>query len=83
MIFTKNVALVKNKIKNYYEENLITSFDSYLKPQLEQWIQQQIIDLREQKNSISEVQQEAPNLMKVQVPPQQIISPENLVQDFI
>jgi len=38
LVFVKNVALIKGKIEAYYNDNLITSFNKYLKPQLEAWI---------------------------------------------
>lgn len=38
LVFVKNVALIKGKIKSYYDENMISQFNTYLKPELEKWI---------------------------------------------
>ena len=38
LIFQKNIPIVKKKIKDYYDSNLMSSFDKYLRPQLENWI---------------------------------------------
>ncbi len=32
LIFSKNVPLVQKKIKDYYDSNLVNSFNRYLKP---------------------------------------------------
>ncbi|CDW72253.1 UNKNOWN [Stylonychia lemnae] len=44
LVFTKNIPLIKKKIEEYYEKNLISSFNEYLKPQIESWIQTELLD---------------------------------------
>ena len=46
LTFTKNIALIKSKIKSYYDDNLVKSFNKFLKPQLELWIENEIITPR-------------------------------------
>lgn len=46
LVFVKSVALVKGKIQSYYNENLITSFEQHLRPQLERWIESEVIEPR-------------------------------------
>ena len=43
LIFTKNVPLIQKKIKDYYDNNLVNSFNRYLKPQMERWIDIELI----------------------------------------
>lgn len=47
LVFVKNVNMIKKKIQDYYDQNMLTSFNQYLKPQIELWIQEQIIAKRE------------------------------------
>ena len=35
LVFTKNVAIVKNKIEDYYNKNLLHTFNEYYRPHLE------------------------------------------------
>lgn len=48
LVFVKHVQLIKTKISDYYKDNMLSSFNKYLRPQLEKWIQDEIIALREQ-----------------------------------
>lgn len=43
LVFVKKVALIQKKIKDYYDENMLSAFNNSLKPQLEKWINEQII----------------------------------------
>lgn len=38
LVFVKNVNMIKKKIQDYYDQNMLTSFNQYLKPQIELWI---------------------------------------------
>ena len=44
LIFIKKVPLIQKKIQDYYDSNLVASFNNYLKPQLELWIQTNLLD---------------------------------------
>ncbi len=43
LVFVKKVAMIQKKIQDYYDENLVESFNNYLRPQLEQWIDDEIM----------------------------------------
>lgn len=44
LVFVKNIPLVQKKIEDYYKTNLMWSFNEYLKPRLEVWIQNELLD---------------------------------------
>jgi len=38
LVFVKNIAMIKKKIQDYFDEHMASSFDNQLRPQLEAWI---------------------------------------------
>ena len=44
LVFTKTTPLIQKKVKEYYDTNLLESFNTYLKPNLIKWIQSERLD---------------------------------------
>ena len=44
LVFVKKNAIIQKKVKEFYDGNLVSSFNTYLKPQLEQWIDEEVIN---------------------------------------
>eukprot|EP00347_Sterkiella_histriomuscorum_P013246 403365451 len=63
LIFNKKIPLVQKKIQDYYDQNMVNSFNKYLKPQLEQWIENQIVDQLKQKSQ-NQVEMPVPQIQQ-------------------
>lgn len=54
LVFVKKVALIQKKIQDYYDENMLDSFNKYLKPQLELWIEEEVVLPRQEKQIMAQ-----------------------------
>jgi hypothetical protein len=63
LVFVKKVALIQKKIQDYYDENMLDSFNKYLKPQLELWIEEEVVLPRQEKQIMAQ------SVRDVQPPP--------------
>ena len=53
LVFVKKVAMIQKKIQDYYDENMLDSFNKYLKPQLELWIEEEVVLPRQEQQIIA------------------------------
>ena len=80
LVFVKNVALIKSKIEAYYNDNLISSFNKYLKPQLEAWIQKELLDVRQKSQPDVQIRPEEMEIAKSEI---EEVDYASIVQRFI
>jgi len=74
------VALIKSKIEAYYNDNLISSFNKYLKPQLEAWIQKELLDVRQKSQPDVQIRPEEMEIAKSEI---EEVDYASIVQRFI
>lgn len=93
LVFVKNSALIVKKIKEYYDQNVVSGFNKSFKPAIQRWIQDEIIQnevfKKEQKSSRKEKQvrrerMEEDKEMKVEVrSDEEKQTPEEMSMNFI
>lgn len=45
--------MIKKKIQDYFDEHMGSTFNNYLRPQLEEWINKEIINPRNEKKEMA------------------------------
>ncbi len=49
LVFVKNIPMIRKKIQDYFNEHMGSTFDNYLRPQLEEWIIKEVQNPREER----------------------------------